>query len=294
MKIGAMIPAQEVGNDPVTLKDFAQGAEELGFDHLLLTDHVLQVDRADYPDAFSSYSINDAFQEPFVTYGYIAAVTEKIEMSTGILMLPQRQAVLAAKQAAQLDFLSGGRLRLGVGVGWQEIEFDALSAPWKGRGKLCEEKIEVMRGLWNNELFEFEGEFHTVPRSGLNPNSIQKPIPIWFGGMSDAVAERTGRMGDGWIQVGTPERLKPQFEIMYEAAEKAGRSRKDIGIETIYGLKSPIGDDVITMDQCLEQAKLWVDAGGTHFTFGSLGLGYTSVDQHLKLASEFKERLQSL
>lgn len=294
MKIGTMIPAQEIGNDPIALKDFAQGAEELGFDHLLLTDHVLQVDRSDYPDAFTPYSIADAFQEPFVSYGYIAAVTSKIEMSTGILILPQRQAVLAAKQAAQVDFLSGGRLRLGIGVGWQEIEFDALGMPWKGRGKLCEEQIEVMRGLWNNELFEFEGDFHKVPRSGLNPNSVQKPIPIWFGGMSDAVAERTGRMGDGWIPVGTPASLAPQIDIMHAAAEKAGRNPADIGIETIYGLKAPVGDDVITMDQCMEGAKLWADNGGTHFTFGALGLGYTSVDQHLKLAAEFRERMLAL
>lgn len=294
MKIGTMIPAQEIGNDPIALKDFAQGAEELGFDHLLLTDHVLQVDRSDYPDAFTPYSIADAFQEPFVSYGYIAAVTSKIEMSTGILILPQRQAVLAAKQAAQVDFLSGGRLRLGIGVGWQEIEFDALGMPWKGRGKLCEEQIEVMRGLWNNELFEFEGEFHKVPRSGLNPNSVQKPIPIWFGGMSDAVAERTGRMGDGWMPLGSPDMFASQMEVMHTAAEKAGRNPADIGIEAFFGLTNMMSDDRISMDDAIDQAIAWRDHGANHFTFTPLGLGITDVKEHLKVANDFRERMLAL
>ncbi len=294
MKIGTMVPAQEVGNDPVALKDFAQGAEDLGFDYVQLTDHVLQIDPRGDPNVFAPYTIEDAFQEPFVTMGYLAAHTQSIQLGTAILILPQRQAVLVAKQAAQADFLSQGRLRLGIGVGWQEIEFDALGMSWKGRGKVCEEQIEVMRGLWNNRLFEFKGEYHTIPESGLNPRPVQQPIPIWFGGMSNAVAERTGRMGDGWMPIGDPDMLGPQFDILYEAAEKAGRKPSDIGIEAFFGFTSAISDTVITMDECMEGAKRWKAKGATHYTFTALGLDYTDVRDHLKLASEFKERLEAL
>jgi probable F420-dependent oxidoreductase len=294
MKIGTMIPAQELGNDPIALRDFVQGAEELGFDYLQLTDHVLQIDPKGNTDIFAPYTIKDAFQEPFVTFGYIAACTKTIGMGTGILILPQRQAVLVAKQAAQADFLSGGRLRLGIGVGWQQIEFEALNMPWKGRGKVCEEQIVVMRGLWNNDLFEFKGDYHNVPESGLNPRPVQQPIPIWFGGMSDAVADRTGRIGDGWMPIGDPNLLGPQFDIMYAAAEKAGRNPKDIGVEAFFGLTAIMEDTKITMDQCIEGAKTWQARGATHYTFTALGLGYTDINDHLKVATEFKERMQAL
>lgn len=294
MKIGTMIPSQELGADPIALRDFAQGAEELGFDYLQITDHVLQVARPDDPAAFTPYTIEDAFQEPFVTMGYLAACTSTIEMGTAILILPQRQAVLAAKQAAQADYLSGGRVRLGIGVGWQEIEFDALGKAWKGRGKYCEEQIEVMRGLWCNELYEFEGEHHTVPRSGLNPNSVQKPIPIWFGGMADAVAERTGRMGDGWMPLGSPDMFASQMEVMHTAAEKAGRNPADIGIEAFFGLTNMMSDDRISMDDAIDQAIAWRDHGANHFTFTPLGLGITDVKEHLKVANDFRERMLAL
>ncbi|TDI58371.1 MAG: LLM class F420-dependent oxidoreductase [Alphaproteobacteria bacterium] len=294
MKIGVMVPSQELGNDPIALRDFVQGAEELGFDYLQITDHVLQVEPSDDPEAFTPYTIKDAFQEPFVTFGYIAGCTKTIEMGTAILILPQRQAVLVAKQAAQADFLSGGRLRLGIGVGWQQIEFDALGMPWKGRGKLCEEQIEVMRGLWNNELFEFDGKYHKVPKSGLNPNSVQKPIPIWFGGMADAVADRTGRIGDGWMPLGPPDMLGPQFDIMYAAAEKAGRKASDIGIEAFFGLTNMMDATRITMDDAIALAKKWQARGATNYTFTPLGLGITDVQEHLKVSNDFKERMQAL
>jgi probable F420-dependent oxidoreductase len=294
MKIGTMIPAQELGTDPIALRDFVQGAEDMGFDYLQLTDHVLQIDPHGNPDIFAPYTIKDAFQEPFVTFGYVAACTNTIGMGTAILILPQRQAVLVAKQAAQADFLSGGRLRLGIGVGWQQVEFEALNMPWKGRGKVCEEQIEVMRGLWNNDLYEFSGKYHNIPESGLNPRPVQQPIPIWFGGMSNAVAERTGRIGDGWLPIGDPNALGPQFDIMYEAADKAGRSPSDIGVEAFFGLTAIMEDTIITMDRCIDLAKVWQARGATHYTFTALGLGYTNVQDHLKVANEFRERMLAL
>lgn len=295
MQIGVMLPSQEIGSDPTAIRDYAQGAEEMGFDYLLITDHVLQIDPKGDPEIFAPYTIADAFQEPFVTFGYLAACTKTIGLGTGILILPQRQAVLAAKQAAQADFLSGGRLRLGIGVGWQEIEFTALGEEWKGRGVRCEEQIEVMRGLWNNDLYEFEGKYHNVPESGINPRPIQQPIPIWFGGMSDAVADRTGRIGDGWMPLGAADQFAPQFDIMYAAAEKAGRKPEDIGIEAFFGLKAILEDTEITMDQCFEGVKKWQARGCSHYVFSAMGLGYGSdVGKHLKLCNEFRERLLAL
>jgi probable F420-dependent oxidoreductase len=294
MKIGAIIPAQELGDDPLALRDFVQGAEDMGFDYLQITDHVLQIDPHGNPDIFVPYTVKDAFQEPFVTFGYVAACTKTIQMGTAILILPQRQAVLVAKQAAQADFLSGGRLRLGVGVGWQQVEFQALNMSWRGRGKVCEEQIQVMRGLWNNDLFEFEGKYHSIPESGLNPRPVQQPIPIWFGGMSEAVADRTGRMGDGWMPLGDPDSLGSQFDTMHAAAEKAGRNPKDIGVEAFFGLTLMMQDTKITMDQCIDGAKSWLARGATHFTFTPLGLGYTDIADHLKVTNEFRERMLAL
>jgi len=294
MKIGTVIPSQELGDDPLALRDFVQGAEELGFDYLQVTDHVVQIDPHGNPDIFAPYTIKDAFMEPFVTFGYVAACTRTIQMGTAILILPQRQAVLVAKQAAQADFLSGGRLRLGIGVGWAQVEYQALNMPWQNRGRLCEEQIEVMRGFWNNDLYEFQGKYHSIPESGLNPRPIQRPIPIWFGGMSAAVADRVGRLGDGWMPLGDPDALGPQFEIMHAAAEKAGRKPEEIGVEAFFALTVLMQDTRITLDQCMEGAKRWRDRGATHFTFTPLGLGYTDVQDHLKVANAFRERMLSL
>ena len=296
MKIGAMFPTTEIGNDPAAIRDFAQGIEDLGFDYITTTDHVLQQDPQGDPNIFAPYTIADAFHEPFVLHGFLAACTKKVGLSTAILILPQRQTVLVAKQAAEVDVLSGGRLRLGIGVGWQEIEYTALGETWTNRGKRSEEQIALMRDLWMNDLVDYEGQYHRVPKSGLNPNAVQKPIPIWFGGIADAVADRVGRMGDGWIPIGTPEDLKKQIDIMHAAAEKAGRDPKSIGIESITGLQNAFRNTpALTMDQALKMSALWKEAGATHFAFGSAMIGLNdNVDGHLKLAKEFKERVEAL
>ncbi|MDX1581780.1 MAG: TIGR03619 family F420-dependent LLM class oxidoreductase, partial [Alphaproteobacteria bacterium] len=181
MKLGIAFPTNEIGNDPAQIRDFAQGAEDLGYDYMFLTDHVLQIQPDDHPGAFAPYTLDDPFHEPLVTIGFLAAVTEKIQLTTGILITPQRQTVLMAKQAAQADLLSGGRLRLGIGIGWQEIEFTALGEDFYNRGIRSEEQVELMRALWMNKTAEFKGNWHHLPKSGFNPNSVQKPIPIWFG-----------------------------------------------------------------------------------------------------------------
>ncbi len=296
MQLGAMFPTTEIGNDPAAIKDYAQGIEDLGFDYIVTIEHVLQVDPKGDPDVFAPYTLEDSFHEPFVLHGFLAACTEKVGLSTAILILPQRQTVLAAKQAAEVDGLSGGRLRLGIGIGWQELEYTALGEEWTNRGKRCEEQVDLMRKLWTNKEVDYKGEYHTVPESGFNPNSVQKPIPIWFGGMAKQVAERVGRIGDGWIPIGTPQDMAEQLDIMHEAAEKAGRDPKAIGIESITGLASAMTrDNPGTMDQAVGMSKLWKDAGASHFAFGSSMIGLNDdIDGHLKLAAEYKERMEAL
>jgi probable F420-dependent oxidoreductase len=296
MLIGASFPSVEIGNDPAAIRDFAQGAEDLGFDYITTTDHVLGVDPKGDPNIFAPYKLDDAFHEPFVLYGFIAACTRRIGLATGILILPQRQAVLVAKQAAEVDVLSGGRLRLGIGVGWQASEFTALGMDWHNRGKRSEEQIAVMRALWTNRTVSFKGQYHDVPEQGLNPNSVQKPIPIWFGGMSDAVADRVGRIGDGWIPIGTPEQLEPQFEIMHRAAERAGRDPRAIGLEAMTGFQNAFRDKpAATMEQVLQSAAVWKRAGATHLAIGTSMIGLNSdVDGHLKLLKEVKDGVQAL
>jgi len=291
-----MFPTTEIGNDPVAIRDFAQGVEELGFDYISTIEHVLQVDPKGDPNIFAPYTLADSFHEPFVLHGFFAACTQRIGLSTAIVVLPQRPTVLVAKQAAEVDGLSGGRLRLGIGIGWQDLEYTALGQDWTNRGKRSEEQVELMRALWTNREVEFKGKYHNVPRSGFNPNSVQKPIPIWFGGMADAVADRVGRIADGWIPAGTPESLKPQIDIMYAAAEKAGRDPKSIGIESITGLASALTrDNPGTMDQAVGLSKMWKDAGATHFCFGSSMIGLNNdIDGHLKLAREYKARMEAL
>ncbi|MGE0669067.1 MAG: LLM class F420-dependent oxidoreductase [Sphingomonadales bacterium] len=296
MLIGASFPSVEIGNDPAAIRDFAQGVEELGFDYMTTTDHVLGVDPKGDPKIFAPYKLSDAFHEPFVLYGFIAACTRRIGLATGILILPQRQAVLVAKQAAEVDVLSQGRLRLGIGVGWQAMEFEALGMDWHTRGRRSEEQVEIMRALWMNRTTTFEGKYHRMAEGGLNPNSVQKPIPVWFGGMSDAVADRVGRIGDGWIPIGTPEQLKPQMEIMYNAAETAGRDPKSIGLEAMTGFQNAFRDKpAATVDQVLKNAANWKNAGATHVAVGTSMIGLnTDVDAHLKLLNEVKKGIEAL
>ena len=199
MRFGVVFPQTEIGADPLVIRDFAQAAEALGYHHILAYDHVIGANPASRPGWRPPYSHRDSFHEPFVLFGYLASLTKNIELVTGIIILPQRQTVLVAKQAAALDVLSGGRLRLGIGIGWNPVEYEALGENFKNRGRRCEEQVEVMRKLWTQELVSFEGKWHKITDAGLNPLPIQKPIPIWFGGTDDRALRRLARLGDGWF-----------------------------------------------------------------------------------------------
>lgn len=203
MQLSAFFPTRSIGTDPAKIRDWAQAAEDLGYDHIEVPDHVLGATaRGDWKPI---YNEKDAFHETFTTMAYIAAVTKKVGLTSGVLILPQRQTALVAKQAAQVDLLSGGRVRLGIGVGWNWVEYEALGADWRTRGAMQAEQIEVMRRLWTGDLVTFAGKFHTLNSVAIVPPPVQRPIPIWFGGSSDAAIKRAARLGDGWMPIMAPD-----------------------------------------------------------------------------------------
>ncbi|MGD0055965.1 MAG: LLM class F420-dependent oxidoreductase [Acidimicrobiales bacterium] len=224
MKFGVFLPQREIGADLENLLVFVRAVEAAGFSFLQATDHVLGADPATRTGWDGPYDVHDLFHEPFVFYGYLAAVT-KLDLVTAVLILPQRQTALVAKQAAELDILTRGRFRLGVGVGWNDVEYEALGIDFRTRGARCEEQVEVLRRLWCEESVDFEGRFHRIDRAGILPRPIQRPIPIWIGGgATTRVLERIGRLGDGWLHGGGPgESLDRALEIIHRAARDARR-----------------------------------------------------------------------
>ena len=289
MRIGVVFPQLEIGNDPVLIRDFAQAAESLGYDHLLVYDHVLGANRETHDWLRGPYRHIDAFHEPFVLFGYLAGLTQKIKLVTGILILPQRQTALVAKQAAEVDVLSGGRLRLGIGIGWNSVEYEALNEDFTNRGRRSEEQIEVMRELWTNDLVTFNGRWHTITDAGINPLPVQKPIPIWFGGYDERVLHRIGRMGDGWIIAGggnapTPE-VTSAVERVKGYTQDAGRDPSAMGFEKVISY----GDSLLS--EAPETLSKWKAAGVTHLSLNTMKSGLSTPSDHIKAIRRFKEAL---
>lgn len=282
MKIGVIFPQTEIGADPVAIRDYAQTVEGLGYDYFELYDHVLGAN-PDRPGGWrGTYTHRDAFHEPFVLFGYLAAITSRLEFATGILILPQRQTALVAKQAAQVSLLAGGRLRLGVGIGWNPVEFEALGEDFHVRGKRIEEQVRLLRALWSQPLVTFEGEFDRVPDAGLNPLP-PAPIPIWFGGDADAVLRRAARLGDGWIPNSKPyETLKAQVEDLHGYLNEAGRDASGFGLDIrIHVSRTP-------QSGWAAEAAGFAALGATHVCVNTMGAGFTRLDQHLDALRRFK------
>ncbi|HIC49335.1 MAG TPA: LLM class F420-dependent oxidoreductase, partial [Dehalococcoidia bacterium] len=245
MRIGAVFPQTESGTDPGAIKAYSQAVESLGFDHILAFDHVIGANAESRPAWSGAYRHTDSFYEPLVLFGHIAAMTEKIELVTGIIILPQRQTVLVAKQAATVSLLSGGRLRMGIGIGWNPVEYEALDQDFSTRGKRSEEQIDLLRSLWQNELITYEGKSHKVTDAGINPLPPGGSIPIWFGGTADIVLKRVARLGDGWMPVGKPDESRQlMIEKLTGYLSGEGRDIGDIGIESWVTLKDLSDSDV--------------------------------------------------
>lgn len=284
MKTGLVFPQTEFGDGPIAIHDYAQTAEGLGFTHIVAYDHVLGAN-PERPGGWKGpYTHESAFHEPFVLFSYMAAHTQKIEFVPGVIILPQRQTALVAKQAATLDVLSGGRLRLGVGLGWNEVEYIALNEDFHNRGKRIEEQITLMRELWTKPVITFTGKWHTIPDAGIKPLPIQQPIPIWCGGTADAALRRIARIADGWlINLRTPADGKIALEKLDGYLAEAGRSREGFGLEP----RLAYGDgDPETWRSHIEE---WQALGATHLSFNTMGVGFDTPGKHMEAVRRFAE-----
>ena len=289
MKVGTIFPQIEIGNDIGAIREFAQTTESLGFDFLLAFDHVLGANAETHTALTGPYRHDDAFHEPFVLFGYLAAVTERIELATGIIILPQRQTALVAKQAAAVDVLSGGRLRLGIGVGWNYVEYEALGENWRNRGARSEEQIDVMRQLWTNELITYEGKWHKITDAGILPLPVQRPIPVWLGGASDRTVRRIVSIGDGWILTGRPDdRAKHLIGKLHAYADEAGRNADSIGLEG--WVSASIGGP----DEWAQEAQAWKALGATHVSLNTMRAGFDTPDAHIDAIRRFKDATAGL
>jgi len=278
MQIGVVFPQTEFGNDPVAIRDYAQTAESLGFTHILAFDHVLGAN-PDRPGGWAGrpYTYQTPFHEVFVLLSYFAGITQRIGLVTGIIILPQRQTALVAKQTASLDVLSGGRIRLGVGLGWNEVEYTALNENFHNRGKRIEEQIDVMKRLWSNELVDFKGKYHTIPDAGINPLPLRRSIPIWFGGHHEAVMRRIARLGDGWMpNYAEPTDAGPSLDLLQQLFVEAGRPWSDLGVEARI---SYARCDIKAWQRLLDG---WQTLGATHITFNTMGSGLETAQEHIR------------
>jgi probable F420-dependent oxidoreductase len=232
MDYGVILPQTEIGPDPDDLVAFVRAVEESGFDYLVVYDHVVGADTSTRPGWSGPYDSTHQFHEPFVLYGFLAALS-RLELMTGVLILPQRQTVLVAKQAAEVDLLTRGRFRLGVGVGWNKVEYEALGMDFSQRGRRYDEQVELLRRLWTEDIVDFEGDFHRVSSAGILPTPVQRPIPIWMGGSTTpTVLERIGRISDGWVALTAPGHgLEEAWEIVLQAAIRTGRDPWEVGLQ---------------------------------------------------------------
>ena len=273
MKIGVIYPQTELKGDPLAVRSIGLATETLGFDSLVAYDHVLGAVHDREPKLNGPYTENDPFHDPFVMFGYLAGITERIEFVTGVLILPQRQTVLVARQAADVDLLSGGRLRIGAGIGWNYVEYDAMGQDFSTRGKRVGEQVELLRKLWTEPLVDFTGEFDRIDRAALNPRP-KRQIPIWLGGFADVALRRAAAIADGFICADGAADAFAQIARLRELLEQQGRSGDGFGVQcNMLKAKTP--------EAVVETVLRWRDAGGTHAAFHTMGQGLDTTDKHL-------------
>jgi probable F420-dependent oxidoreductase len=261
MELGTLLPWSDIGGDPAVIHEYAQAAESIGYDFLEAPDHVLGVNAASRP-GWDRNDNNDLFHDPFVLFGYLAGCTTKLGFSTGVLILPQRQTVLVAKQAACLDVLCGGRFRLGIGVGWNEVEYIGLNENFNNRGRRSEEQVQVMQALWAAPHVDFKGRWHTIDDAGINPRPASGRVPIWFGGHAEATFRRTARYGDGFMPLRYPpgDEALAAFEKLRRMTREAGRDPSEVGLEV--WVSPGAGSD----EDWRREIAFWKKAGVTHVT----------------------------
>ncbi len=282
MRIGVVFPQVEIGQDPGAIRDYAQAVEALGYTHILTFDHVLGAN-PERPGGWKGpYTYRHSFHEPFVLFGFLAAATRRVELVTGILILPQRQTALVAKQAAAVDVLSGGRLRLGVGVGWNAVEFEALGERFTDRGKRIEEQIDVLRALWAKDLVTVQGQWHRISDAGLNPLPARS-IPIWMGGESEPVVRRAARLADGWMPHFRPgPEAQAVVDGLHGLIREAGRDPARFGIEGRLTLAQ------VPPERRADELAAWRAMRGiTHLCVHTVGLGLKTPGEHVQALERF-------
>jgi probable F420-dependent oxidoreductase len=314
VKLGTNLPEHLIGKDQGALAEFLGALEELGYAYVTVGDHVLGADLASRPDwrpylgKAPLYDRHMVWHEPLVLFGYLAALTRTLELCTGILISPQRQSALLAKQAAEADVLTGGRIRFVIAAGWNDVEYEALGIDFKSRGKIMEEQVVLMRRLWTEEVVTYHGNFHRVTAAGINPLPVQRPIPLWFGGQSGVVLKRAGRLADGWFPYYpyfSESQLRADLAALHQGAREAGRDPNSIGIEgAVYfadprfevppGGRKPPRD----FDDCVEYARWWKKFGATRYwvtaPWADLGPEETGIRAQGKKWSGVEARLRAL
>ncbi len=282
MQIGVIYPQTELAPDPATLRAYASEVEQMGYRHILVYDHVLGVDPIAHQGWEGPYDVDTPFHEPFVMFGFLAALTS-IELVTGIVISPQRQTALLAKQAAEVDILAEGRFRLGVGVGWNRVEYESLGQDFATRGRREEEQVDLLRLLWRQRTVNFDGRFDRIRGAGICPRPVQQPIPIWMGGSSRAAFERVGRCADGWFPMMAPgERLEEALRLIAHSAQQADRDQATIGMEG----RIPADADSSRF------ADKWREAGATHVTVDTMRAGHADLRSHLSALEQTARSLE--
>jgi probable F420-dependent oxidoreductase len=283
VKVGIIYPQIELGGDPEGVRRIGLATEDMGFDHLLVYDHVLGATHDREPRLAGPYTEKDPFHDPFVMLAYVAAITRRIELVTGVVILPQRQTVLVARQAADVDLLSGERLRLGIGTGWNYVEYDALGVDFATRGARYTEQIELLRKLWGEELVEFDGNFDKVDRAALIPRP-KRQIPLWMGGYSNVALRRAARMGDGFLFAdGLGDSFK-YVQRLREIMKEEGRSEEGFGLQCNM-LRAQGAEAVV------ERTLAWQELGGSHAGVNTMGMGFETIDEHIGYVEEVREAL---
>jgi probable F420-dependent oxidoreductase len=275
MRIGVVFPQTELGGDRGAVRAYAERVEALGYAHLLAYDHVLGADPAVHAGWSGPYDVDTNFHEPFVLFGYLAAFTQ-LELVTGIIILPQRQTALVAKQAAEVDLLTAGRFRLGVGIGWNAVEYEALGKSFTDRGRRFGEQIELLRALWTQRSVTHHGTYETVTGAGILPVPVQRPIPVWIGAVAEPALRRAGAIADGWFPQWLGSKLHAAKDIVAESALAAGRDPASIGMEG----RVSWGTD--GLDRLVSAAEQWRAEGATHLSVNTMGAGFATVDEHLR------------
>ena len=294
MQAGVYFPQYELPPDAEAIKDYVRGVEALGFTHLIIMDHVIGANKASRPNWTGTYHLETVFHEPFSLIAFLSGVTSKLGFITGVLVLPQRQTTLVAKQAACIDIYCNGRLRLGIGTGWNQVEYESLNASFADRGRVFDDQIEVLRALWTQKCVTIKTDYHIITDAGINPLPIQRPIPLWFGGGNkapanlprnavDKVLRRIARLGDGWMPpFGPGEEAVEGVEKFRALCREYGRDPAQVGIEGIVRAQRA------TQDKWADQVAVWRRLQTTHMAVNTIHDGLSGVDAHLRRLEEIK------